>query len=47
MLTSRLSSQLLIILTVGVLSIYFHFCNKAVRQGKKVIERQEGFLYTI
>ena len=37
----------LIIITVGLLSVHFFMSNKKARRGQKIIEGQQGFLYTI
>ncbi|KAF2674723.1 MFS general substrate transporter [Microthyrium microscopicum] len=42
-----IASQLIVILIVGVLSVYFHFQNKKQERGEKVIEGADGFRYTI
>ena len=44
---AAIACNLLIILVVAMLSVYFTISNKKARAGRKVIENQEGFLYTI
>lgn len=44
---AALACNILIIVTVGILSIYFRICNKKVDRGVFVIEGLAGFKYTI
>jgi len=42
-----ITSQVLIIITVALLSVKFHFDNRKAERGEKIIEGIEGFRYTL
>ncbi|KAL2004857.1 hypothetical protein VTN00DRAFT_3130 [Thermoascus crustaceus] len=44
---TTIACNVLIILIVGALSLWFHHCNKQADRGERVIERSEQFRYTI
>ena len=44
---AAIACNLLLIIIVSVLSVYFTICNRKQARGQKVIEGQEGFRYTI
>lgn len=44
---AAIACNILVILLVCALSVYFTICNRKQARGQKVIEGQEGFRYTI
>ena len=42
-----IACNILIILVVSALSVYFTICNRKQARGQKVIEGQQGFRYTL
>ena len=44
---AAIACNILVILLVCVLSVYFTICNRKQARGQKVIEGQEGFRYTL
>lgn len=44
---AAIACNLLIIIIVAILSVYFTICNRKQARGQKIIEGQEGFRYTI
>lgn len=39
--------NVLIVIIVGVLSLWFWFCNRQAEKGERVIEEEPSFRYTI
>ena len=44
---AAIACNVLIVVVVGVLSLYFRRCNRKAERGEMVIEGQVGFRYTI
>jgi hypothetical protein len=44
---AAITCNVLVIVIVAALSVYFTICNRKQARGQKVIEGQEGFRYTI
>jgi hypothetical protein len=44
---AAIACNVLIIIVVSILSVYFTICNRKQARGQKIIEGQEGFRYTI
>lgn len=44
---AAIACNILIIIIVSILSVYFTICNRKQARGQKIIEGQEGFRYTI
>ncbi|KAL1959898.1 hypothetical protein VTO42DRAFT_566 [Malbranchea cinnamomea] len=44
---AAITSQLLVLVTVALLSVYFWYCNRKADRGEMVIEGSETFRYTI